>query len=54
MRKDFIGQIALTATLPVLLTENAYIECIGDIACTFDEGLNCDTGYGPLIGADNR
>ena len=54
MRKDFIGQIAITATLPALLTENAYIECIGDIAYTFDESLNCDTGQGPLIGADNR
>ena len=54
------------ALLLALLTGNVYAGCVGDVtgtdygcgdtvteSCTFDEDLNCASGHGLVIGADN-
>ena len=66
MKNSFIYQIMITAILLALLTGNAYAGCVGDTtgtdygcgdtvteSCTFNEDLNCASGHGLVIGADN-
>lgn len=66
MKIDFIGQILTITLLLALLTGNAYAGCVGDTtgtdygcgdsvteSCTFNEDLNCKSGHGLVIGADN-
>ena len=66
MKNSFIYQITVTMILFALLTGNAYAGCVGDTtgtdygcgdtvteSCTFNENLNCESGHGLIIGADN-
>jgi len=66
MKIDFTGRILTITLLLALLTGNAYAGCVGDAtgtdygcgdtvteSCTFNEDLNCESGHGLKIGADN-
>ena len=66
MKIDFIGLISTIILLLALLTGNAYAGCVGDTtgidygcgdavteSCTFNEDMDCESGYGLAIGADN-
>jgi parallel beta-helix repeat protein len=63
---DFTGRILTIALLLALLTGNAYAGCVGDTtgtdygcgdtvteSCTFDGDMDCESGHGLKIGADN-
>jgi len=66
MKINFTGRILTIILLLGLLTGNAYAGCVGDTtgtdygcgdtvteSCTFNEDLNCASGHGLVIGADN-